>query len=258
MRNSIFAATVFLALSLLISINVPYAAIPAPVGYWLFDQQGDVILDSSGNENHGKIIGKINWVKGQFGLAVEFSGQEGNYITIKDSKSLNPKDQLSITCWVKPASIAGNSRIVSKDDETVGRDYLLVQGDGVIEFGTWHPGGSRSLLDTKPALKANEWQHLAGTYDGSRVLVYVNGEEVGQMNAGKGTADSNVPLVFGYYTPNVRPEAYNGILDDVAIFDVALSPSDIKAIINGELYRKISAVDPSGKLAVTWGNIKAR
>jgi hypothetical protein len=254
MKKVLFFTTGLLFIGLIINASVLAANVPAPVGYWLFD--GDV-LDSSGNENHGKIIGKLKWVEGKFGKAVEFPGTELNYISVADSKSLNPTEQFSITCWVNPATSEGDPRIVSKDDETVGRDYLLASGINYIEFGTWHADSSRSLLDTAQGLENDKWQHLAGTFDGSNVVVYVDGEEIGKMAAvGKGMKDTNVPLVFGYYTENVRPYAYQGVLDDVAIFDVALSLAEIKAVMNGDLYRKVSAVYPSNKLAFTWGAIK--
>lgn len=258
MKSMLLIATGLLVISLLMNASVLAANVSLPVAYWLFDKEGDTVLDFSGNENHGEVIGKLKWVKGQFGQAIEFPGEAGNYISVKDSKSLNPKEQFSITCWVNPADVSTWSRLVSKDDETVGRDYLLGTGAKLIEFGTWHPDGSRSLLDTVQGLEVNQWQHVAGTYDGADVVVYIDGKEIGRMSAaGKGMMDTDTPLVFGYYTDNVRPEAYKGVLDDVGIFDVALSLPEIKAIMNGELYRKISAIHPSNKLAATWGSIKS-
>ena len=260
MRRMLFFAMGLLFISLLMNATaLAFISIPEPVAYWLFDVEGDTVLDSSGNENHGEIKGELEWVEGQFGLAIAFPGRSDSYILVEDSESLNPVEQLSITCWANPADLGKSPRLVSKDHDSggVGRDYGLQISSEWLWFGVWHPVGGRSEVETAQGAEIDQWQHFAGTYDGSVLILYVNGEEIDRTVGPGGMVDTDEPLVFGTFRGTLSQEPYTGVLDDVAIFDVALSPLEVKAVMEDGL-RKLSAVNPSDKLTVTWGSIKNR
>jgi hypothetical protein len=95
-----------------------------------------------------------------------------------------------------------------------------------------------------------EWQHAAGTFDGSGFIVCPNGEEIGQMDAlGRGMADPYVPLALTHCLEGFSNQTYNGVMDNFVILDVSLSPLE-KAVMNGGLHRNFSAVNPSDKVVV--------
>ena len=85
------------------------------------------------------------------------------------------------------------------------------------------------------------------------MTIYVNGQEWAQANTPPGSTDNEVPLQIGRY-----PDGqwyFHGTLDEVFIFDVALSVKDIEAIMEKGI-STIAAVSPGGKLTTTWGQIK--
>jgi hypothetical protein len=111
------------------------------------------------------------------------------------------------------------------------------------------------------AVATNTWYHLAGIADGSgNIKVYLNGEEDGRGSSNLTTAKIN--LFIGARHPNSGAagitDPFPGILDEIAIFNVALTEDDIKDIMTDGLKKVvgISAVSTSGKLATTWGEIR--
>lgn len=99
----------------------------------------------------------------------------------------------------------------------------------------------------------NEWHHIALVYDGKTVNYYLDGsfEASGDLTGEiKQVAD---PVIMG---TNARPEWYSGLLDEVAIFNVALNKDDIKTIMNKGLEEGL-AIDLSGTLTTTWASIKS-
>jgi hypothetical protein len=117
-------------------------------------------------------------------------------------------------------------------------------------------GGQNSYADT--LIEANQWYHAVGTYDFSTGLakIYINGEFDKEISF---TSDKNfttIPVIIGGYGVGAYP--FDGIIDDVGIFNVALTEGDVKDIMNQGLGRAlgITAVSPSGKLATTWSEIK--
>ena len=84
--------------------------------------------------------------------------------------------------------------------------------------------------------------------------VFVNGNEVGTAAVNKEIDDTDNPVWIG--NEGYQSNHWGGMLDEVAIFNVALTENDIKSIMTGGL-STATAVSPSGKIASTWGNIKA-
>jgi hypothetical protein len=234
-----------------------------PVGIWLFEEgKGDVVSDSSGSGNDGKIVGKAEWVEGKFGKALSLPGTVGNYVTIPDSPTLNPMKQITMMLWIKPdaTSITNQSRLFSKDlcCDAANREY----GIQIINDKTFvliiDPGSKNVLGWSKPIISPDKWQHLAGTYDSKtrQAVVYYNGEEITAKvdDAGGDLKDGPTPLLLGYYADTAH--WYKGAMDDIAIFDTALSAGEIAKIYKAGLQRSVLVVYVYGKLAVTWGAVK--
>jgi hypothetical protein len=151
----------------------------------------------------------------------------------------------------------------------IGGDYRAVINNGYTEapfdirFGR-EDAGTRLYAIMRTTKRAdrfliqmlvppNEWHHIALVYDGKTVNYYLDGSsEVSDDLAGniKQTAD---PVIMGH---NENNEWYSGLLDEVAIFNAALNQNDIQTIMNKGLENALT-VDLSGKLAITWANIKS-
>ncbi|MDD1474961.1 LamG domain-containing protein, partial [Dolichospermum sp. ST_sed4] len=103
----------------------------------------------------------------------------------------------------------------------------------------------------KIKVKQKEWTHIAGTYDGKVLSLYINGElDVTANLSGKIATPAN-PLGLGKYSG----EPYTGGLDEIFLFNRALSQNEIKEFMKG--YKSaLTVVSTESKLATAWGNIK--
>jgi hypothetical protein len=110
--------------------------------------------------------------------------------------------------------------------------------------------GRTSLID-------DEWHHMAGTYDGNFIKAWVDGVMEAQSGEqGEPDHPEAEPLRIGA----VNGIPAKGIIDEVALFNVALEEEDIQDIMNNSLENALQliAVKPAEKLAVTWGSIKGQ
>ena len=233
------------------------------VGVWLFDEGGgDVAKDASGNRLDGKILGNIKWDKGKFGNALSFPGGEGpkNYIEVPEANSQNLA-AFTVVMWLKVKSTGANQRLfskVDKDDPGNKRNYNLE-----INFGAGDTGRIAftnaavccKTADGPAPITDDKWHHVVGTYAKPFLRAYIDGK-VGR--------EENFPdppdIVRGSIFIGARPDGtgtLNGTMDEVALFNKAMSEDEIKSIITDGL-RMTTAVDPSGKLTTTWASIKTR
>ena len=207
---------------------------PAIVGVWLFE--GDV-KDASGNGNDGKIVGNFKFENGKFGKAVVAGG--GGSIDVQDSKSIQSvSDELTVAAWFR----------VDADSDTGVRKngaYLLEDQSGGepipdgFSFRVWTSDGITPGFYGKTELEQGKWHHVAGTYDGLNVEMYVDGEPESEKGAldsakadwkpqwnGKVAAGQVLQLKFG-------PESFTGGIDEIVILSRALEADEIQQLLNG-------------------------
>jgi hypothetical protein len=231
-----------------------------PVAIWLFDEgKGDTVKDSSGNGNNGKITGTSLWVDGKFGKALYFDGgaKGVDYVTVPDSDSLDLEDAITMMAWVKLDQISGWKLLLKK--EAV---YEPTLNEGKVVVYIANPSEAwKDPAKGATSIKQGEWCHIAGTFDGAVIRAFVNGKVDGEAPY-KGTIGvTDRVIMMGTNVVNNEPmrncQPLFGAMDDVAIFDNALSESEITSLMTKGL-ASIMAVEPSSKLSVTWGAIKRR
>ncbi|MCD6599567.1 MAG: LamG domain-containing protein [Dehalococcoidia bacterium] len=105
-----------------------------------------------------------------------------------------------------------------------------------------------------------KWFFVAATWDETTLKIYVNGEFKGQSPRAGALVSTPVTAQIGRgEQKDLTANSFNGIIDDVAFFSVVLEEEDIKTLMDQGLKDSfITAVDLSGKLATTWGEVKAR
>ena len=208
-----------------------------PVAEWHFDEgAGNVVKDSSGNDNDGIIYGAI-WVDGKFGKALYFDGQD-DYVEVPDSSSLNPTEQIAIESWYKPLSFmgAGNEPIVDKSYTSHNPPYyqylLGVTGDGYpnvpasFSFSSSINNQAISTHTGQGFWKIGQWYHIIGIYDSTSVKLYVNGELISSKPASGALNNFGTKLRIGTY---VNFNAFlHGTIDEIRIYNRALSPEEVK------------------------------
>lgn len=218
-----------------------------PICYLKFDEgQGDTVKDSSGNNFHGKVLrlGKHSeWVQGKRRKALSFTGmglhKNGGVRIPRLGKRSVPKG-LTMQAWVKPAMNpnAGSSQnvIISTLDGDRGSGFRLhifaykntPSGELIFHFGTDKKGQGGGGVTTYPKrmLEKGVWHHVAAVYDGSKVTIYVDGEEIATSKPGARYTPGTDYVTVGSYVSGTA-YGWNGVIDEVKIYDYTRSPSDI-------------------------------
>ena len=189
-----------------------------PVGEWGFDERGGrQALDSSGAGNPATLSGATR-TRGRFGGGLSFDGRN-DWATVADARSLDLTTGMTLAAWVRPSARGGWRSVLVK--ESVNRlSYGLYARPSGHVFTTAEHG-----LRGGSALRRNRWSHLAMTWDGLIMRVYVNGAEVSR-SALVGTAKpSGGPLRIGGNA--IWPEFFKGTIDEVRVYDRALTANEI-------------------------------
>lgn len=225
-------------------------------GAWLFDEgAGNTVSDISGNSNDGELKGNPGWSEGQFGKALDFNGSS-DYVEVPDSESLSITGDITITTWIFKRSDATHGGTILgkwKQNGDVWSYVLYGVGDGGGGWRLRWDDTSQTNLEGPYLFPNDEWIHYAATYDGSTMAVYENAKEIMNVAANKAIAVTDNPLWIGN---DGYQQHFNGLLDEIAIFSAALTVDEIEDVMTKGL-AAVLAVDSTGKLAITWGKVKA-
>ena len=246
-RKAIWVYGTLVCLSLMLP-NLSSAIDPdAALGIWFFDEgKGGTAKDASENGNDGEIV-DAQWVAGEFGEALKFEG--GAHVAVGDFADY--EDEVSIVALIKtPAAPAWSDIIVGPCG-----DVILTLKDHKLNFAGQCAQPIPHNTWSKTLLNDDKWHYIAGTYDGEEVHVYVDGE-LEASNAAAGPFKTG-PKFIG--SRDDKQEAYTGLIDEIAFFNVALSENDVKAIAEGGLSVALgfASVSPQAKLATTWAQLKS-
>ncbi|CAG0951391.1 MAG: hypothetical protein OIN86_08545 [Candidatus Methanoperedens sp.] len=213
------------------------------IAYWKFDENtGTTASDSSVNKNNG-IISGATWTQGVFGNALSFNGNS-NYLEIQNSSSLDSIDkEITIEAWIKtPLTTRGT--IVEKwlYDPTNDRAYVFtVNTDGSLSMLISENGqypSKTGILGSSNKVPANTWTHVAVTSDGNTIRMYINGnlDPNTAVSPAGGIYASNANLHLGawQYSSTGKIAYFSGSLDEVKIYNRALSTSEILADYKGD------------------------
>jgi hypothetical protein len=199
-------------------------------GYWNLDEtSGAVAADSSGNGNHGTLANGPVWTAGKIANGLLFDGVN-DYIFLGDPVSLRPANFMTMAAWVNFSNLSVNRMIVAKDDSNHPSNNTFLRVDKGGQF-VCSIGGARTTV--RSAVVTGQWIHLACTYDGSGIRVYVNGTQQGMIARTGPIADEvGVGWLIGARTPAAPAIFMSGKLDDVRIYSRALSANDILSLFN--------------------------
>jgi len=226
-------------------------------GLWLFDDSKNVYKDTSGKGLDGKQNANPKLVEGKFGNGVEFDGK--SYITIP--AHVNPTKAITITAWAKSPSATWNQHgwLVEKRDA-----YILhpVMGTVNLAFCTVN-GGLWNLPKTWDAGAVGPkditvWHMYTCTFDSTTGdwNIYIDGKVESNLKINKAElAPDNGPVHIGWDEAGADRLGI-GTVDEVAVFNVALSANDVKSLMDG--FKLLSAVEPDDKLVTTWSSIKTQ
>ena len=197
------------------------------VGAWSFDETtGTSAGDASGKGNTGTINGATHTTAGKFGGALTFNGTS-NWVTVPDSASLHLTTGLTVEGWVNPTASGTTWRALAVKETATGLAWALYPfGDGA--FPSAHAFTATEQWAKGPTkLTLNTWTHVAETYDGTTIRLFVNGVQVATKAQTGPLVTSTQPLRFG--GDALWAEWFKGMLDELRVYDHALTAAQIQS-----------------------------
>ena len=240
------------------------------VAMWLFDEvEKEVTKDLSGHLHHAEVVNNPELVEGKFGKAFAFG--KGKYLEVPHHRKLQINDVISISAWVK--------RPLRKDanDIVAAPFYILEKGgnwahgkQGQTNYGIalhkilknmfffFFRGGFRGV----EGIPDDQWHHYVAVAkdDEADPMMYIDGvlQPIALRDGEPRMAlfpDSKRNLHIGALLPERFDSYSESVIDEVVIFNVALTETEIQQLKTG-IENVLFAVDASGKLATTWGKVK--
>jgi len=206
----------------------------APAAYWrLGESSGTTMTDASKNANNGTYAGGVNLAQpgalaADTGTAVAFDGRTGG-ATVASSRSLQV-NRITIELWLKKTTDSGYGVYVAKNfvgNGGVGTGWFqLLNNDRYARLEFRVTGDTDPVVISSTNLALNTWYYVVATYDGSVAKLYFNGKLDSTLKVVAAPAQNDDPLYIGR-----RPDGFfnNVVLQEVAIYSVALSPERIAA-----------------------------
>jgi len=222
------------------------------VGFWKLDENSGVsAVDSSGYGNNGILVG-ATWTGGKSGSALDFDGVD-DYVLCAERIGTGPgtypemlmPETFTVSCWTKLDNFAYFSSFVGNGMDTGDNEcgFFLYNwgwvGENEQDFGlAIRTESGMNYVETPNIYQTNTWYHLAATYDGTNVSIYVNGALVtGPENVGGpirwiSAASGNYPERFaiGVWLDPGYDLWIDGVIDEVGYWNQVLTEVDIKKL----------------------------
>ncbi len=195
-----------------------------PVAAYSFDDgAGSQLTDATGNGRTGTISGATWSAEGHTGKALSFDGVD-DIVTVADHSSLDMTSEFTVESWIRPDTLSAWREVILKEAPPDTLAYgLYTSSPGGTRPSAWTAGG---YAFSSQSIPTGSWTHLAATYDSGTMRIYVNGTLTGTGTNVAEPASTAGALRIG--ANSIWPEeAFDGLIDDVRIYDRALTASEI-------------------------------
>jgi hypothetical protein len=197
---------------------------------------GSVLTDFSGNGNNGTITNatwtSVNNSSLPFTGALQFSGGNNSLVTIANSETLALSTGFTLEAWVDPTAAANGWQ----DAIYKARDNYYLEASstrsGVPAAGGTAGSSDTTLFGASP-LPSNSWSFLSATYNGTSMVLYVNGVLVASVTISGNLATSTNPLQIG--GDSIYGQYFQGLISNVRIYNKALGQSAIQTDMNSSI-----------------------
>ncbi len=216
------------------SSTLLYGQDPSLVLYFSFDDEPvDEATDHSQYRNNGTVEGSPQSVVGQFGSALMFDATD-DQIVVPTNPMLDIETEITMMLWARPGP-----NLTADWRNLVGKSPTNVLGNTTFSYSvrTDNSGALRFSLNLGswqyvlgPTLEEDTWYHITGTYDGTQLILYVDGESVGTTEASGTINVTPDPVCIGNIVNAAgasQNEFWSGVIDEVRIWDRALEADEV-------------------------------
>jgi hypothetical protein len=226
---------------------------PAPglvAAYGFEENSGMMTADASGNAVTALLVGASWTTQGKFGNALTFDGVTAHVNTIDDAPELRLTTAVTLEAWVKPSTATNKWKdIIEKGND----NYFLMASSAP----NGRPAGGGIFNDVNtvaygPTAAVNVWTHLAMTYNGSTIRLYVNGLQVSSVSRTGAIKTSRTPLQIG--GDNYYGQYFAGTIDEVRVYNRALTQAPNEGFTHYYLVRARNACGPGSLGAASSGS----
>ena len=205
------------------------------LAYWPLDELAGTTADDVIGTNSGTLLNGPIWEPngGKFAGALRFDGLDDRVDV--GSFDIPEGEALTIAFWFNADNFdVHDARFISKASGVQERDHYWMVSTihkTALRFRLNAGGRTKTLQSPKNVITSNTWYHVAATYDGSRMRLYLNGEElVSTGKTGEIAPSPSVGVALGNQPAGAGDRAFDGMLDDVRIYAKALTSSDLMTL----------------------------
>jgi Tfp pilus assembly protein PilX len=205
------------------------------VSRWKFDEGSGTSAIDSISGNNGTLVNAPQWATGKFGTSLYFNGSN-SLVHIPDAVSLRASTEGTLLAWIKPATTLTQAGLLHKGDQITAADeaYYMQLVNGNLRGGVRDSAGTLWQATSTAAINLNRWHFVAMTWRFNGIYIYLNAAAIGFVSGSHlprvtPTGDMNIGALVSqppYYS-------FNGYIDEVALFNRALTLNEIKAIYIG-------------------------
>lgn len=204
------------------------------VAWWKLDEaDGNDVADSSGNSLTGRLVGNPQWqpAGGKVNGALEFDS-DGDYVEIGNESAFDITGPITVAAWVRINSFDKRwQTIVAKGDtawrlqRTAEQDTLAFHSTGITSItGQWPEG-----IEGRKDVNDGQWHHVVGVYDGSEVLLYIDGLLENSSEASGAIQVNDFTVTIGGNSERTGRD-WNGLIDEVCIIAGAIDANAVNAL----------------------------
>ncbi len=201
-----------------------------------------IVYDRSGNNNTGTLTNGPQPVAGKIGQGLSFDGTD-DYVTVPNSNTFDfGTGPFTFSAWAKTTSTAYSMLFLRYNSSGGGGQIFMSfsRGGGAdtgkVELYTWNSTQEEVYRKSSGTINDGQWHHVVGVRDGGTITIYVDGAVNQGTQTGSATINASSDGTFGIgYNSNEggAPGGYfDGSLDDVRVYNRALSISEIKQLYN--------------------------
>jgi len=203
------------------------------IALWKLDEPGGNVARDSAGDNNGTLVGDPQWRTdaGKIDGALEFDG-DGDYVKINGESDFDITDQITVSAWIKVSQFDKEWQAVIAKGDSAWR-IQRNQTEDSLEFacsGLKIPSGTPwGNLYGQRSVNDGQWHHIVGVYDGSKMYLIIDGD-VDSSQPASGRINMNNQPVFIGENSEQSGRFWNGLIDDVRVYNYALSKEEVAAL----------------------------